>query len=142
MKAYSFLDTQVAISGPGGAFSLSQGGIAKEGISYAYTGEKSTMTIGADGSGMHSLHAGKSGRVTVRILKTSPINSLLSSLFNFQTLSAANHGQNIININNTTSGDSITCAEGAFVVGPPNTYAEDANLLEWTFDFIRIDVNL
>lgn len=29
------------------------------------------MTVGADGEVMHSLHAGKSGTITVTLLKTS-----------------------------------------------------------------------
>ncbi len=37
-------------------------------------GPKNTMTIGADGEVMHSLHADKSGTVTVNLLKTSPTN--------------------------------------------------------------------
>lgn len=32
------------------------------------------MTVGADGEVMHSLHAGKSGTITVTLLKTSPVN--------------------------------------------------------------------
>jgi hypothetical protein len=59
MGVYSFLDVSATISGPGGTFSIgSDAGVAEEGITTAYTGEKNTMTIGADGAGMHSLHAG------------------------------------------------------------------------------------
>jgi hypothetical protein len=35
------------------------------------TEAKNTMTVGADGEVMHSLHAGKSGTITVTLLKTS-----------------------------------------------------------------------
>jgi hypothetical protein len=44
------------------------------------TEAKNTMTVGADGEVMHSLHAGKSGTITVTLLKTSPVNKKLSDV--------------------------------------------------------------
>jgi hypothetical protein len=47
-----------SISGPNGSFSLGAGaGDAEGGISVVMTEDKSTMTIGADGSVMACLHA-------------------------------------------------------------------------------------
>src|ERR1019366_1581823 len=96
-NTYSFLDCNASIVGPGGGFSLGQGaGVSEEGISTAATENINAMHIGADGMGMHSLHADKSGKVTVRLLKTSPTNQLLSAMYAFQTASGSAHGQNKI----------------------------------------------
>ena len=70
MSTYSFLDFSASIVGPGGAFDLGYGsGNAEEGVTVAMLEAKNTMTIGADGTPMHSLHAGKSGTITVTLLK-------------------------------------------------------------------------
>jgi hypothetical protein len=60
------------------------------------TEAKNTMTIGADGEVMHSLHAGKSGTITVTLLKTSPVNKKLSLMYNAQSQSSALWGNNVI----------------------------------------------
>jgi hypothetical protein len=60
------------------------------------TEAKNTMTIGADGEVMHSLHAGKSGTITVTLLKTSPVNKKLSLMYNAQSQSSATWGNNVI----------------------------------------------
>ena len=70
MNTYSFLEVQAAIIGPGGVINLGAGaGVADEGISVDPTAEMNTMMVGADGSGQHSLHADKSGRLVVRLLE-------------------------------------------------------------------------
>ena len=92
MATYSFLDVTASIAGPGGNFSLGNGsGNSEEGITVTMTEDKNTMTIGADGSAMHSLHAGKSGTVSVRLLKTSPVNKQLMTLYNYQTTARSQH---------------------------------------------------
>lgn len=143
MNTYSFLDVYAAIVGPGGAFSLGAGaGNAEEGISVTPSGEIDTMQIGADGSGQHSLHADKSGKVSVRLLKTSPTNALLSAMYNFQTASAATHGQNIITISDSARGDVITCRGVAFAKAPDISYAKEAGMNDWEFNVIEIDRSL
>lgn len=137
---YSFLDVNAGIVGPGAAFSLGNGAaVAEEGITITATEDINKMDIGADGSGMHSLHADKSGQVTVRLLKNSPTNALLSAMFAFQTASSAAHGQNTININNSVSGDSITCTQVACKKAPDLTYAKDGGTVEWEFHAVRIE---
>lgn len=134
MPAYSFADVQVTIIGPGLVVSLGAGsGSAEEGISVEMTEDKNTMTIGADGSVMHSLHAGNGGTATVRLLKTSPSNAVLSTAYNFQRTSAANWGQNTIVISNLQTGDVITSQECAFSKMPNLTYAKEAGTNEWAF---------
>lgn len=140
MKTYSFQDVQAAIVGPGGAFNIGTGaGVADEGITITAASEMSTMTIGADGLGMHTLHADRSGKITVRVLKTSPVNALLMAMLQFQRISAANHGQNTITVTHTSLGDVTTAQMVAFSKVPDNAYAKNADIREWNFDAIVVD---
>jgi len=139
-RAYSFLDVQATITGPGGSFNLGNGaGAAEEGIDIEMTEDKNNMTVGADGTPMHSLHAGKSGTVTVRLLKTSPVNAQLQAMYDLQSTSSALWGNNIITINNTASGDNDGCRAVAFKKQPKNAYAKDGGTNEWQFDAGYID---
>lgn len=142
MGAYSFLDVKATIVGPGGSFSIGAGsGNAEEGITTAYAEDKNTVTTGADGTIMHSLHATKTGVVTVRLLKTSPTNAKLNQMYNLQTTTAAAHGLNTIVIQNPVNGDVITCTQCAFKKHPDQVQAKDGNINEWTFDGV-IDTSL
>jgi hypothetical protein len=134
---YSFVDTHCAIAGPGGAFSLT-GGAAKEGISVEPREDKNKLTIGADGSGMHSLRADKSGKAIVRLLKNSPVNALLSAMYNFQQRSSAKWGQNTISIVSSI-GDVITLRNAAFIKQPTVVYDEEGPMNEWEFEAIYLD---
>jgi hypothetical protein len=139
-RAYSFLDVQATITGPGGSFNLGTGaGVAEEGIDIEMSEDKNTMTVGADGTPMHSLHAGNAGTVIVRILKTSPVNAKLQAMYDLQRTSSALWGNNLITINNTASGDNDGCRAVAFKKQPKNTYAKDAGINEWSFDAGFID---
>lgn len=140
---YSFLDVNCAISGPGAAFNLGAGAAnAEEGISVTANEEIDGMMIGADGNGMHSLHANKSGKVTIRLLKNSPTNALLSAALAFQRASGATFGQNTITVVQKASGDSITCQQVAFAKVPDINYAKEGGLIEWDFNAITIDISL
>ena len=139
-STYSFLDVTASLVGPGGAISLGSGaGAAEEGISVDPTEEINTMTVGADGSGMHTLHANKSGRVTVRLLKTSPTNGLLSAMYAFQTAGSLTHGQNTLMINDVARGEIIACRQVAFAKAPAVQYGKDAGVMEWDFNAVLID---
>lgn len=143
MSTFSFLDVQATLVGVGAVINLGAGaGVAEEGITIAMAGDKNTMTIGADGEGMHSVHADKSGSVTVRLLKTSPTNAKLMALYDAQTLSSALHGQNVITITNPQSGDVTTCRQAAFKKKPDIVYAKDGNMMDWVFDVIKVDTVL
>ena len=142
-NTYSFQDVQAALVGIGGVINLGNGAaVAEEGITISMTAEKNTMTIGADGEGMHSLHANKSGSVTVRLLKTSPINAQLMALYDAQTLLSSAHGSNIITITNPQSGDITTCRSCAFKKKPDIVYAKEGGMNEWTWEAIKIDTVL
>jgi hypothetical protein len=140
MATYSFLDTNAALVGPGGAINLGSGsGSSEEGITIEPSEDINTMTIGADGAVMHSLHANKSGMLTVRLLKTSPVNAKLALMYAFQTSSSANHGKNTVTLVNSQTGDAITCQVVAFQKAPSLTYAKDGGMNEWTFSAGIID---
>jgi|SRR5579859_1721480 len=143
-KTYSFLDTHATITGPGG-FNIpigSTAGAAEEGITMEYADDVNSMMIGAGGDGVHSLHATKAGKVTIRLLKTSPTNALLEQMYNFQRTSSALHGKNTIVVGSAVSGDKYTCQQAAFKRFPTNLYAKDANVIDWEFDCIQMDTRL
>jgi hypothetical protein len=142
-NVYSFLNVQCAINGPGGSINLGAGAATSdEGITISPSNPINTMQIGADGNGQHSLHADRSGKITVRLLKTSPVNRLLSAMYNAQTASAANHGQNVISLTDTQRGDSITASGVAFEKAPDLTYGKEAGLVDWEFAAIAISRTL
>ena len=143
MSAYSFQDVQATLVGPTGTVNLGYGSaISEEGISIEMAGDKNTMVIGADGEGMHSLHADKSGTLTCKYLKTSPTNAILQAMFDAQTLSSALNGQNVIVVRNAQSGDITTARSCAFKKKPNLTYKKDGDMVEWVFDSIKIDTIL
>ena len=132
---YSFEDVQVTLAGPGGVASLGYGAaVAKEGISIDFIEDKDAMTTGADGKAVHSLRASKAAKVTVRLMKTSPQNAVLNQMFNTQTSSALFWGKNVLTVTNPVTGDDYPCTEVAFAKFPAITWAEDANMNEWTFN--------
>lgn len=140
LQTYSFLDVQASINGPGGSFSLGSGaGASEEGITTDMVDNKNTMTIGADGSGMHSLHASNAGTLTIRLLKTSPTNRLLNQLYNTQRQSSTLWGQNTIQILDVARGDQITFRGAAFRKQPNLVFAKDGNANEWEFEAIQRD---
>ncbi|HGG5994045.1 TPA: phage protein [Salmonella enterica subsp. diarizonae serovar 61:r:z53] len=105
-STYSFMDVTASLSGPTGEIDLGYGSASsEEGITVAMGGPKNTMTIGADGEVMHSLHEDKSGTVTVNLLKTSPTNKKLSLAYNAQSQSSGTWGNNVIVIRNTSLSD-------------------------------------
>lgn len=134
MSTYSFFDVTATLSGPGGSISLGNGaGTAEEGITTSMTEEKDTLTPGADGQIMHSLHASNVGRITVRLLKTSPVNALLSAMYNFQRLSSANWGRNTMVVTDVVRGDVISGSSMAFAKQPDVVYAKEGGTNEWIF---------
>jgi hypothetical protein len=137
MSAYSFLNVQASIIGPGlNAQIGSSAGSAKEGISTEFDEDKGAIVTGADGSIMTTLRATQTGRCIVRLLKTSPYNAVLSSAYAFQRQSAANWGNNLIRIVDKARGDVATGRQMMFVRFPGITWAEDGNINEWTFQGI------
>lgn len=139
MTTYSFADVQCTLTGPGGLIPLGAGaGSAEEGIDVEMVGEKNTMNIGADGKPVHSMHAGNPGKLRVRLLKTSPTNSLLMALYNFQKSSSVNWGQNVIVVSDIR-GDFISAKVCAFSKTPKIAYAKEAGFNEWEFDCGQVD---
>lgn len=143
MNTYAFMNTQCSMVGPGCMLNLGYGaGIAEEGITIEPAGDLSSMTIGADGQGHHSLYSDRSSNITVRVLKTSPLNGLLAAVLAFQRSSAANFGQNTITTVNTGMKDTITAQQVAFAKIPMIEYAKDGRFNEWRFNAIDTDFGL
>ena len=133
MPSYSFQDVTATIDGEGGNFSIREGA-AEEGISVEPVGDRNVMTPGADGSSMHSLVAFTGATITVRLLKTSPVNQQLMTMFNYQTASAARHGSNTITVEDPARGDVVTATDVAFKKAPSLTFAKEGGTVEWQFD--------
>lgn len=137
MATYSFLNIVAAIAGPGAAFNLGVGAsIAEEGITIEAIEDKNVMTIGADGKGQHSLIASDAVKVTIRVLKTSPLNGYLMAAYDLQSASSALWGQNVITIADTARQDLTLVQSAAFVKKPAITYAKEAGFNEWVLDGI------
>lgn len=138
MATYSFLDVSASITGPGGSFDMGAGaGVADEGIDITRA-EKDTMTIGADGTPMHSMSANQSGSITARFLKTSSTNAKLQRLYDFQSAQSALWGNNTIVVRNSASGDVITAFSVAFKKSADLPYKEQGGMVEWEFNAGRI----
>lgn len=123
--------------GPGIAANLASGaGASEEGITIEASEDKNVMTIGADGTGQHSLVASNAATVTVRLLKTSPQNQLLMIAYDTQSVSSALWGQNIFTISDSARGDITVITSAAFKKKPTITYAKEGGMMEWAFDAI------
>lgn len=135
---YSFLNVVATMAGPGGILNLAAGAaVAEEGITIEATTDKNVMTIGADGKGQHSLVADDSCSLTVRLLKTSPLNAALMIMYDLQSASSSLWGQNVFTIVDTGRLDATVIQSAAFKKKPTITYAKEAGLMEWTFDGIN-----
>ena len=135
MATYSFLDVNASLSGTGGNINLASGaGSADEGVTIEAVEDKSTMTIGADGSVMHSLHGSTAVKISVKLLKTSPTNKQLMQMYNQQTSSSADHGKNTLTVSIQVTGENITVSQVAFKKVPTLAYGKEAGTNEWVFD--------
>ena len=143
VTTYSFLDVHLVLEGPGGAVSLgASSATAKEGITIEPVEEVDTMQGGADGSIIHSLHAAKTAKAIIRLLKTSPVNQQLSGMLALQRSTSLLHGQNTLVLSNPVTGDVYTGQSVAFARVPSNTWAEDAGMIEWTFNIGILNQNI
>lgn len=143
MPTYSFMDVTATYVSAAGSIDLGYGSAnSEEGITIAYAGAKNTMTEGADGEVMHSLHAGKTGTATVNLLKTSPMNKRLNLSYNAESLSSSLWGNGVIVVRNKASGDIITARSVAFQKHPDAVFAKTGNTNAWVFDCGKIDTIL
>jgi len=134
MGTFSFLDVVATLAGPGGSIQLGAGaGAAKEGISIEPIEDKDFMLTGADGEIMHGLRGSQAARITVRLLKTSPVNAQLQNLFNAQRTASSLWGQNVLQIRDVVRGDLVNGSQIAFARQPSITWAEDPSMNEWSF---------
>jgi hypothetical protein len=141
---YSFQDQSAVISGYGGSINLGAGsGVAEEGFTVAANGDVNKMIIGADGVGMHILIKNYSGKITVRLLKTSPMNAALMQMYSLQRASSSTWGANTFSTGNTNLGDKIVAERVAFSKTPDISYSkESSEMVEWEFDSPNITITL
>ncbi len=132
---YSFLDCVCTLTDiNGNSISLGYGsGVSAEGLTVEMVADKDILTIGADGTPMHSLIASNAATILVRLLKTSPINNQLSVMYNTQKNNPAVWGQNVMSVRDILQGDVLTAEVVAFSRQPVITYAENAGMNEWRF---------
>ena len=97
------------------------------------------MTKGADGSVMHSLIAAKTGRLTLSFLKTSPAHAILSQIYNTSSVSSALWGRLGFLITETSTGDTVSMAAGAFKRDASNNYRTEGGVMDWEFDVGFVD---
>lgn len=143
MGTYSFLNITGTITGPGGNVNLAAGAaIADEGITIEHIEDKNVMTIGADGLGQHSLVASDAKTITIRTLKTSPLNAQLMVMYNTQSLSSSLWGTNQVNFQDTHRGDFFAGQNVAFKKPPTIVYAKEAGMNEWVLDCMKGDLIL
>lgn len=143
MGVYSFLNVVAAIAGPGAAFNLGVGAaVAEEGITIAANEDKNVMVIGADGKGQHTLVASDGGILTVRLLKTSPVNGFLQIAYNLQKQSSALWGQNVITVVDSARLELSLCQSCAFKKKPEIVYDKAGPMIEWIFDSVSIITTL
>lgn len=139
MTFYSFLNVSATLTGVGGSINLGAGAsVAEEGLTVAPVSEISTMIIGADGNGEHSGSASTASVVTVRLLKTSPVNAQVQAMVNRQRgVGNVGAGRNTIVIRDAVRGDSITCTGVAFKDQATVNFAKESGMNEWTFNAIK-----
>lgn len=143
MGVYSFLNVNCSMAGPGGILNLAAGAaVAEEGITIEPVEDKNVMTIGADGQGQHSLIASDACTLTVRLLKTSPVNAQLMIMYDLQSASSALWGSNVFTLSDSGRGDLTVIQAAAFKKKPVLTYAKEAGFNEWVFDGIKANTVL
>lgn len=139
MSSYSFLNVSAVLGGPGGVVNLAAGAAAsEEGVSIEPVEDKNIMTIGADGRGQHSLVASEAAKVTVRLLKTSPVNAQLMLMFNLQSSNSALWGVNTFSLVDSGRGDFHAGQSVAFTKKPTMVYDKAGPMMEWVFDAIKM----
>ncbi len=140
---YSFLNVSCTMAGPGGVFNLASGAAAaEEGITIEASEDKNAMQIGADGKGQHSLIASNAAVLTVRLLKTSPLNAALMLMYELQSVSSALWGQNVFTIVDSGRNDYTVAQSCAFKKKPTINYAKEAGFMEWQFDSLSVNTVL
>ena len=140
MATYSFKNISCKMAGPGIVANLANGAAAaEEGITIEPSVDKNKMEIGADGNGQHSLIADDSCKVTIRLLKTSPVNAVLMAAYDAQSLSSALWGINTFTLSDSARGDFTVVQQAAFKKRPPLNYKTEAGTMEWEFDGIQVN---
>jgi Bacteriophage KPP10, Structural protein ORF10 len=125
--SYSFDDSKVTIDGPGGSFLLGTGPTESITICDSDTYES---TSGADGSIEHIHKAGPT-YITVKLVRASPVNALLSQLHRVNRQSSANWSRNTIKI--VRHGQDVTTCEGLAFADYDRPSSDHGEQIWWEF---------
>lgn len=143
MATYAFINLVGAITGPNGNIQIGAGaGVDEGGITVSMRSDRNTLTIAADGTGMNVLHSDTSASVTVRLLKTSPINQQLQAMYDADSSSSALWGQNNITFRDSVRGDHVTCKGVAFKKMPDIGWGKEGPNNDWAFDVSSCHIQL
>lgn len=137
MASYSFENTQATIVAPSAqVITIGYGaGVGEDGIVIEAVEDADVMLLGADKTVAHSLVASTAVTVKVTLLKTSPTNSTLMYLYNFQKSTTFGWGELVLTLSDPVRGDFLILTSGAFTRLPTLTYAKEAGTNEWNFNF-------
>ncbi len=124
---YSFGDSEVTIDGPGGSFRL--GADPTESITIRDSDTYESKS-GADGF-IERIHKAGATYITVKLLKTSPVNALLSQLHQVNRQSTANWGRNTIKI--VRLGKDVTTCEALAFANYDGPSSDHGGQIWWEF---------
>jgi len=149
VAAYSFRDCLITFSGPAGTIRLGAGqgpaiGVADEGITIERAEDRNTLLVGINGETLNLVHAGNTGTVRLRLLKTSLANGQLIDVYNDQKTRGSNWGTDMqhITVEDLARKDKIVAGSLAFAGEPAVTFGKVGGVNEWTFHAGRIQMFL
>ena len=99
-----------------------------------------TTVVGVDGEGTRTRSANKSGKVTIKLMKTSSSNAVLSAISQAHELSPAGLGVLPLMIKDGL-GNSLCFAAEAWVVKPPKVdYGAEVAERDWVFETASLNI--
>lgn len=97
-----------------------------------------TLTVGADGKGARTKSNDRSGKVTLRLMQTSPSNDSLDALAALDEVSGTGVGALVVK---DVLGTTLVHAESAWIQKPANVeFGKDMGEREWVFESDDLDM--
>ncbi len=141
-NVWSFPDFDATWVGPEGTFDVSSEGVAAEGITIAFAEDAANPVMGAAGDGMYNLRAARHGTITIRSLKISTLNAVLSRIFATSTADSAQYGQGLLTCRNAKTGDLFVCRDCGLRKFPDSGNGVEGAAYEWVINSLRITATL
>lgn len=138
MKAYSFLNTVVLVNG----VALTHWADGDDVIDISRLEDSATHKIGADGKMAVSISADKSGKMTFKLMQTSPANKVLSALSAAQGEGTGSFVPCSVLFQDTYRKDQGTGTVGYVQKPADMTRGAGVNMTEWTIIVERLDMLL